>query len=236
MPQRSAAGIARAQAEMRANPAGPQASGGDGGRGGMGMGMGGMSINRGVDTAEVKRRMEEEEERGVRARKRMSSPELWEARQLIASGVLPVGERPDFDAEAGGFLDVEETEEEMEVELNDEEPAFLAGQTQFSRSVLPSFLCFMLPCCCRGRPCLSCPLLPLLIIVAACCCCCCWEPLRHCAVKGRREEGGEACVRLPGCPFPPHPLVKAATGKPTHSTTPAGSSPRRALSRTPTAR
>lgn len=35
---------------------------------------------------QVKRRMEEEEERGMRARKRMSSPELWEARQLIASG------------------------------------------------------------------------------------------------------------------------------------------------------
>lgn len=52
------------------------------------------------------------------------------------TGVLPVSERPDFDAENGGFLDVEETEEEMEVELNDEEPAFLAGQTQFSRCVL----------------------------------------------------------------------------------------------------
>jgi hypothetical protein len=110
---------------------------------------------------QVKRRMEEEEEKGLRARKRMSSPELWEARQLIASGafgcalemrwregwirwtalldslafgfdlpflsllllthatntninhpgVLPVSERPDFDAESGGFLDVEETEE-----------------------------------------------------------------------------------------------------------------------------
>ena len=46
-----------------------------------------------------------------------------------------MSERPDFDAENGGFLDVEETEEEMEVELNDEEPAFLAGQTQFSRCV-----------------------------------------------------------------------------------------------------
>lgn len=27
------------------------------------------------------------------------------------TGVLPVSERPDFDAESGGFLDVEETEE-----------------------------------------------------------------------------------------------------------------------------
>ena len=34
---------------------------------------------------QVKRRMEEEE-KGLRARKRMSSPELWEARQLINSG------------------------------------------------------------------------------------------------------------------------------------------------------
>ena len=48
-------------------------------------GMGG--INRGVDIEAVKQRMEEEGD--TRARKRMSSPELWEARQLIASGTDP---------------------------------------------------------------------------------------------------------------------------------------------------
>lgn len=54
MPQRSAAGVARAQAELRANPSGPGGAGraGDGG-GGMGRSMAGMAINRGVDTAEV---------------------------------------------------------------------------------------------------------------------------------------------------------------------------------------
>jgi ATP-dependent RNA helicase DHX8/PRP22 len=67
----------------------------------------------------------------------MSSPELWEARQLIASGVLSVSEYPNFDPENGGFLDVEETEEELEVELNEDEPAFLAGQMQISLELEP---------------------------------------------------------------------------------------------------
>ncbi|GAB5035236.1 atp-dependent helicase, partial [Nannochloropsis oceanica] len=132
MPQRSAAGIAKAQAELRSNPTGP--GGGGGGGGGMGAfaGMGG--INRGVDIEAVKQRMEDE--RDTRARKRMTSPELWEARQLIASGVMPASEIIG-DAEGGNLLDYEETAEELEVELNDEEPAFLAGQTQFSRELSP---------------------------------------------------------------------------------------------------
>lgn len=91
-------------------------------------------INRGVDIEAVKQRMEDE--RDTRARKRMTSPELWEARQLIASGVMPASEIIG-DAEGGNLLDYEETAEELEVELNDEEPAFLAGQTQFSRELSP---------------------------------------------------------------------------------------------------
>ena len=47
-------------------------------------------INRGVDIEAVKQRMEDE--RDTRARKRMTSPELWEARQLIASGKRERGE------------------------------------------------------------------------------------------------------------------------------------------------
>jgi len=62
----------------------------------------------------------------------MSETELFEAQQLIRSGVLPVEEYPTFDAANGGMLAVEETEEEVEVELAENEPAFLRGQTRRS--------------------------------------------------------------------------------------------------------
>lgn len=122
-PNRSTIGLAQAADDLR-NPNRPSG--------------GANPINPGVDMEAFRRKMDEDEEKGgTRTRKRMSSPELWEARQLIASGVLPVSEYPNFDPENGGFLDIEETEEELEVELNEEEPAFLAGQTQFSLELEP---------------------------------------------------------------------------------------------------
>lgn len=66
----------------------------------------------------------------VRRRKELTEQELFEAQQLIRSGVLPVDQYPTYDAEGGlGMLAVEETEEETEVELADVEPNFLKGQT-----------------------------------------------------------------------------------------------------------
>ena len=44
--------------------------------------------------------------------KRLTSPEKFEAQQLIASGVLDVRDYPQFD-EQGGLATVEETEEEV---------------------------------------------------------------------------------------------------------------------------
>ncbi|XP_021715101.1 probable pre-mRNA-splicing factor ATP-dependent RNA helicase DEAH5 [Chenopodium quinoa] len=70
--------------------------------------------------------------------KRMSSPEKWETQQLIASGVLSVREFPSFDDEGDGMLYQEETaEEELEIELNEDEPAFLQGQTRYSADMSP---------------------------------------------------------------------------------------------------
>lgn len=71
--------------------------------------------------------------RGVHRAKQLTEHELFEAQQLIRSGVLPVEQYPTFDAEGGmGMLAVEETEEETEVELAEAEPAFLRGQTRRS--------------------------------------------------------------------------------------------------------
>lgn len=74
-----------------------------------------------LSRAEVEERRLKEEEEDARARrplKRLTSPELFEAKQLIASGVLDVRDYPQFD-EQQGLLGQTETEEELEIELNE---------------------------------------------------------------------------------------------------------------------
>ncbi|GAB9463862.1 ATP-dependent helicase HrpA [Globisporangium polare] len=79
---------------------------------------------------------EEDDDKPQRAAKRMSSPERWEARQLINSGVLSIEDYPTFD-EDHGLMSVEPTEENFEVELNEDEPIFLRGQTLLNREASP---------------------------------------------------------------------------------------------------
>ena len=72
---------------------------------------------------------------GSHRRKQMSEAEIWETKQLIASGVLPVSEYPTFNAEGEGLLNDaahEGAEEEVEIDLNEDEPPFLKGQTAAS--------------------------------------------------------------------------------------------------------
>ncbi|KAK2989661.1 hypothetical protein RJ640_021581 [Escallonia rubra] len=72
--------------------------------------------------------------------KRMSSPEKWEAKQLIASGVWSATEYPMFDeeTEGDGMLYQEGgVEQELEIELNEDEPAFLQGQSRYSMDMSP---------------------------------------------------------------------------------------------------
>ncbi|OEL36598.1 putative pre-mRNA-splicing factor ATP-dependent RNA helicase DEAH5 [Dichanthelium oligosanthes] len=67
----------------------------------------------------------------------MSSPERWELKQLIASGVLPAADCHEADDE-GELLDAHESNErELEIKLNEDEPAFLHGQTRFSAEFSP---------------------------------------------------------------------------------------------------
>ena len=95
------------------------------------------------DRARIQRMKEDEEEefrsgQTTFRKKRLASPDLWESRQLIASGVLPVTEYPNFDAEHGtGVLQQVEVEEEVEIELNEIEPHFLRGQTKASKEMSP---------------------------------------------------------------------------------------------------
>ncbi|KAJ1693813.1 hypothetical protein LUZ63_010511 [Rhynchospora breviuscula] len=84
---------------------------------------------------------EEEEEPGSNSRrsfKHLSLPERWEAKQLIASGVLDVRDYSQFDEEGDGLMHQEEgAEEELEIELNEDKPNFLQGQTRFSIDMSP---------------------------------------------------------------------------------------------------
>ncbi|KAJ3183797.1 DEAH-box ATP-dependent RNA helicase prp22 [Geranomyces variabilis] len=68
--------------------------------------------------------------------KRISSPERWEIKQLIASGVLNPRDYPTFDEDQGA-LTYEDAEEELDIEIKDEEPSFLKGQTKQSVQLSP---------------------------------------------------------------------------------------------------
>ena len=78
--------------------------------------------------------------RSNRNKKRMTSPERWEIKQLIASGAISAQDYPDIDEEYNatltGAADFEE-EEDVDIEVREEEPPFLAGQTKQSLELSP---------------------------------------------------------------------------------------------------
>ena len=78
--------------------------------------------------------------RPMRQKKRMASPERWEIKQLIASGAISASEYPDIDEEYNATLAGEgdfEEEEDVDIEVKEEEPPFLAGQTKQSLELSP---------------------------------------------------------------------------------------------------
>ncbi|GAB7361675.1 hypothetical protein MBLNU230_g1725t1 [Neophaeotheca triangularis] len=74
-----------------------------------------------------------------RNKKRMTSPERWEIRQLIASGVVKAADYPDLDEEHNAAISGEQIEEEedVDIEVKEDEPPFLAGQTKQSLELSP---------------------------------------------------------------------------------------------------
>ncbi|KKA27897.1 hypothetical protein TD95_004992 [Thielaviopsis punctulata] len=77
---------------------------------------------------------------GPRHKKRMTSPERWEIRQLIASGVAKASDFPDLEEDYHATLrgDGEMTlEEDVDIEVREEEPPFLTGQTKQSLELSP---------------------------------------------------------------------------------------------------
>lgn len=75
-----------------------------------------------------------------KVKKRMTSPERWEIRQLIASGVVKASDYPDLDEDYNATLNGEgemELEEDVDIEIREDEPPFLAGQTKQSLELSP---------------------------------------------------------------------------------------------------
>ena len=78
--------------------------------------------------------------RSMKNKKRMTSPERWEIKQLIASGAISALDYPDIDEEYNATLAGEgdfEEEEDVDIEVREEEPPFLAGQTKQSLELSP---------------------------------------------------------------------------------------------------
>lgn len=73
----------------------------------------------------------------VRSAKRLTSPERWEIKQLISSGALDASEYPDLDEEINNPMAHVEVEEELDVEIREDEPPFLAGQTKKTLDLSP---------------------------------------------------------------------------------------------------
>lgn len=89
--------------------------------------------------------MDESDIKASRSLKRLSSPERFELKQLMAAGVLDPSEVPALEDDfAAGFNDsndkiyaIQENEEDIDVELVEEEPAFLRGQTRQTLQLSP---------------------------------------------------------------------------------------------------
>jgi ATP-dependent RNA helicase DHX8/PRP22 len=73
----------------------------------------------------------------VRTAKRLTSPERWEIKQLISSGAVDSSEYPELDEELNNPVAHIEIEEELDIEIREEEPPFLAGQTKRTLDLSP---------------------------------------------------------------------------------------------------
>jgi len=73
-------------------------------------------------------------------KKRMTSPERFEIQQMIASGMASAKDFPDYEEQYNATLNegiAMEEEEDIDIEVREEEPPFLAGQTKQSLELSP---------------------------------------------------------------------------------------------------
>lgn len=89
--------------------------------------------------ADVLGRNMPDEEAGSSHKKkvRMSSPERWEIKQLIAANVIDKSELPEFDEETGLLPKVDSDEEDVEIEMVEDEAPFLKGHGRMVNDLSP---------------------------------------------------------------------------------------------------
>ncbi|KAJ6644225.1 ATP-dependent RNA helicase DHX8 [Pseudolycoriella hygida] len=81
--------------------------------------------------------LEGEEDQTRKRVTRISSPERWEIKQMISSGVIDRSELPDFDDETGLLPKDEDDEADIEIEIVEEEPPFLQGHGRALNDLSP---------------------------------------------------------------------------------------------------
>ncbi|EMR08977.1 hypothetical protein PNEG_02752 [Pneumocystis murina B123] len=83
---------------------------------------------------------DEDSDYPIKQRKRLNSYERWEIKQLMASGAISAADYPelddDYNLHINGGDDIED-DEDIDIEVRDEEPPFLAGQTKRSLQLSP---------------------------------------------------------------------------------------------------
>lgn len=79
----------------------------------------------------------DEEDQSRKRVTRISSPERWEIKQMISSGVIDRSELPDFDEETGLLPKEEDNEADIEIEIVEEEPPFLQGHGRALHDLSP---------------------------------------------------------------------------------------------------
>ena len=72
-----------------------------------------------------------------KAVKKISSPERWELKQMMAANVIDKSDLPDFDEETGLLPKDEESDEDVEIEMVEEEPPFLKGSGRVGLDLSP---------------------------------------------------------------------------------------------------
>ncbi|XP_046833694.1 ATP-dependent RNA helicase DHX8 [Vespa crabro] len=76
---------------------------------------------------EIQGTWDEDETYSRKRVQRLSSPEKWEIKQMLAASCIDRSELPEFDTETGVLPREDDEEEDVEIELVEEEPPFLHG-------------------------------------------------------------------------------------------------------------
>lgn len=91
----------------------------------------------GTSMLHLEGKLDGEEDNSRKRVTRISSPERWEIKQMISSGVIDRSELPDFDDETGLLPKDEDDEADIEIEIVEEEPPFLQGHGRALNDLSP---------------------------------------------------------------------------------------------------